>query len=288
MKNRGKILPGETVRTLFAFNSNATVGAVTEAWELSTIPRANIALDGDRDQGVNTTYDKKSLNEKANKLHPLLLSALTASSQIFQGQRSPVEYDMLTPLQICIRGHTKEIDENFFNRQKTADQIHHEIEKEDIHDSKQLISRRIREPVKMHHIRHRKIKLFEKINAELFESLSGERGLGIPLLVTIDRMNLFESICDRVCEELPRAQSELSIIQKNESLLIDNNTDSAQLIPDEELGTVLVNRNPKELKRMFLELFPERKIVRSIGIRRYRSLRKNLYRICLGIRGLLS
>ena len=270
MKSKGKILPGETVRTLFVFNNNCTVGAVTEAWELNTIPRANIAMDGDRDgdRGGNSDGDrggKNSVNSKANKLHPLLLSALTASTQVFQESRKPAEYDMLTPLQICIRGHIKEIDDTIFSRQNTINKIQADILNVDINDSKQLISRRIREPIKIQHIKARKIKIFEKINSELFETLGGTYVTAMPLVITVERMKLFENICDQVYIELPEARNKLFEIENKAKDLFQNipqkNVPQTKNVPV-DLKDILINRNPKELKRMFLELFPERKIVR--------------------------
>lgn len=45
MKSKGVILPGEVVRTLFNFSSRGAGGVVCGVWALSTVPRANIAID---------------------------------------------------------------------------------------------------------------------------------------------------------------------------------------------------------------------------------------------------
>ena len=45
MKAKGIILPGEVVRTLFNFSSRGAGGVVCGVWALSTVPRANIAVD---------------------------------------------------------------------------------------------------------------------------------------------------------------------------------------------------------------------------------------------------
>ena len=43
-KKRGKILPGEVVRTVFVFTPKG-VGCESGSWVLTTLPRANIAID---------------------------------------------------------------------------------------------------------------------------------------------------------------------------------------------------------------------------------------------------
>ena len=259
VKNKGKILPGEVVSTLFVFNSNAIVGAVSESWLLNTSPNARVAMDP---AGVSNSLlldDKKNLKLG---LHPMLLSALASTTNVFRNQE--FEYDTLTPIRICVRGHIEQTDTTHFGREKTANKLLSDSKKTEINDMKQLLSRRIREPVKLPHIKQRKIKLFEKINAELFQSLGGLYGNNMPLIITEERMDLFERICDRINILLPLAITELDDIRFKESVVFESELfiirDGEGEGIDKETST-LYNKNPRDLKRMFFELFPEKKIV---------------------------
>ena len=170
----------------------------------------------------------------------------------------------LTPIRICVRGHIEQTDTTHFGREKTANKLLSDSKKTEINDKKQLLSRRIREPVKIPHVKQRKIKLFEKINAELFQSLGGLYGNNMPLIITEERMDLFERICDRINILLPLAITELDDIRFKESVVFESELfiirDGEGEGIDKETST-LYNKNPRDLKRMFFELFPEKKIV---------------------------
>ena len=253
-KNKGKVLPGEVVSTLFVFSSNAIVGAVTESWLLNTIPTANVAMDSTA--AVSDSLLENNSNNIQLNFHPMLLSALTATTNAFKKQE--LEYDTLSPIRICIRGHIQEIDSTYFKREKTGNKILFDSKITEINDTKQIISRKIRDPVKVSHIKQRKIKLFERINYALFQQIFGDTyGCVPPLIITKERMDLFENICGRINDFLPKAVIELNDIKFKESLVFEHEL----IIMREEEGISHMNKNSGDLKRMFLELFPEKKIV---------------------------
>lgn len=96
VKTKGIILPGETVNTVFSFHSNATVGALSETWEMETIPRANIAVSP-------AVSQKNKLFQNSFKLKESELANLSKLQSEMSLFMIPVEFDLMTPMTVFIR-----------------------------------------------------------------------------------------------------------------------------------------------------------------------------------------
>jgi hypothetical protein len=181
-----------------------------------------------------------------------------------------------------------EVDISINNRQNILDKINTNVIEADVLDIRQLELRNIRNPVTPGHIADRKIEIFEKVNYSLFKSLGGIYKDGMALIISLERINLFEGICDRLFDLNNDAIKQLSELEKQEAmkdinviyndkndyhseLIIlgnklydnDNNIDSAQS-NNETLTdiskSVKSNKNSRVLKDMKLQIFPERRI----------------------------
>jgi hypothetical protein len=200
--------------------------------------------------------------------------------------RAPVEYDLVTPMQLYIRGHCLEVDISMNNRQSILNVLNTNVIQADIYDIKQLELRKIRNPVTKGQIIDRKIQIFEKINYYLFNSLGGIFKDGMALVLSMERINLFEAICDRLYDLNNDAINYLfKLEEKNDiediNIIYDNKNDNnSELIflgnkfntnennfdlenhgNNENISkSVKSNKIFSVLKDMKLRIFPERRI----------------------------
>jgi hypothetical protein len=315
MKSKGVILPGEVVRTLFNFSSRGAGGVVCGVWALSTVPRANIAIDPEGEHRslschiisshiissyhithsplqpqstlshpilsthilnlhthlslltssrcpvLNAESGPSNANSKhsmAGSLHPKLLSALNAAANMFRPRLQEPEYDTLTPIMVSVRAHSEEV----FNRKIISDDIQKRILCTAENDREALEKRKLRDAVDTEIIDERKVKLFEATNTELFKSLGGKYGYGMSVTVSTDRINSFESVCDRLVECSAQAVSKVEEIRAMNEAIFGISTDFDTL--ESSIKFAETNRDKKILQKMTRTIFPERRIVSTV------------------------
>jgi hypothetical protein len=197
----------------------------------------------------------------AGTLHPKLLSALNATANMFRPRLQEPEYDTLTPIVLCVRAHTEELDDSLFNRKIIIDEIQKSIICTAENDRKALEKRKVRDAVDVKVVNERKVMLFEATNTELLKSLGGKYGYGMSVMVNTDRINSFESVCDRLVECSVLAVKKVEEIRAmNENLFglrIDFDTTGSSIRFSQ------TNRDKKILQKMTRKIFPERRIVSS-------------------------
>jgi hypothetical protein len=226
------------------------------------------------------------------------------SNNLIPDVRANVEYDLVTPMQLYIRGHCMEVDISINNRQNVLNEINTNVIEADILDTKQLELRKIRNPVTQGHVVDRKIIIFEKINYLLFKSLGGIYKDGMALIISMERINLFEDMCDRLSYLNNDAINHLSELEKqdamkyininyndehdyNSELIIlgnklddnESNIDSFQSnneILSDMSKSVKSNKNFRVLKDMKLRIFPERRIETFDEV-----IKVNVFYLCL-------
>lgn len=323
MKSKGVILPGEVVRTLFNFSSRGAGGVVCGVWALSTVPRANIAIDPEGEHRslishliklyhhtishtvssslnppcpiksrpilsshilnlhthlsplplltssrcpvLNAESGPSNANSKhsmAGSLHPKLLSALNAAANMFRPRLQEPEYDTLTPIMVSVRAHSEEVDDSLFNRKIISDDIQKRILRTAENDREALEKRKLRDAVDMEIIDERKVKLFEATNTELFKSLGGKYGYGMSVTVSTDRIDSFESVCDRLVECSAQAVSKVEEIRAMNEAIFGISTDFDTL--ESSIKFAETNRDKKILQKMTRTIFPERRIVSTV------------------------
>jgi hypothetical protein len=195
----------------------------------------------------------------AGTLHPKLLSALNATANMFRPRLQEPEYDTLTPIMLCVRAHTEELDDSLFNRKIISDNIQKSIMCTAENDRKELEKRKLRDAVDVRIINERKVKLFETTNSELFKSLGGKYGYGMSVTVSTDRINSFESVCDRLVECSVLAVTKVEEIRSMNEVLFGIRLDFDTL--ESSIKFSETNRDKKILQKMTRIIFPERRIV---------------------------
>lgn len=198
----------------------------------------------------------------AGSLHPKLLSALNAAANMFRPRLQEPEYDTLTPIMVSVRAHSEEVDDSLFNRKIISDDIQKRILCTAENDREALEKRKLRDAVDMEIIDERKVKLFEATNTELFKSLGGKYGYGMSVTVSTDRINSFESVCDRLVECSAQAVSKVEEIRAMNEAIFGISTDFDTF--ESSIKFAETNRDKKILQKMTRTIFPERRIVSTV------------------------
>lgn len=200
---------------------------------------------------------ESSLNKGPNTLLPALLTALAATTKAFQSNE-PV-YDTLTPIHVWIRAYVTEPSGPLLSGQILEKKIANAILSTTENDAKILSERKIRKSVDIGEIEQRKIRLFMKINTNLFETFyDGARN---KMIITMNKIESFRSLSSRVMDSLSEAFKKLKKLNDIKNMItirIDQNNDCNV----EYKRYLLRNKmNKKATQQLVHRIFPEREIV---------------------------
>ena len=202
---------------------------------------------------------ESSLDKGPNTLPPALLTALAATTKAFQSHE-PV-YDTLTPIHVWIRAYVTESSGPLLSGQILEKKIANTILSTSENDAKIISERKLRESVDIGEIEQRKIRLFTKINTNLFEAFYNGEYPRNKMIVTMNKIESFKSLSVRVMESLSEALKklkELNDIKNMKTNIIDQTNDCNVEYKKFSLEKKM---NKKATHQLVHKIFPEREIV---------------------------
>jgi hypothetical protein len=268
VKRTGRILPGETIHTLFSFCSKGFSGSVTESWILETTPRAYVYLKA---------TPVSLLTHTPQRRQSISQMSLMQRRQSFSTAQKPPDsvYTSMSPIKVNMNGHAIDIDESTSKRDAVTGLIDRLTVQSLLADEVARCLSRVRDPVRPAHITERKRKLFEAINASLLKAVGGVMGCTAPLYVTPPRLLEFEELCQKAMafsHEVTRNLYQLRCEQIGHFGSYFDPAAESQESKDPfslsaMLADILSSTEAKRLAECKTFLFPEKNIVSS----RYRT-----------------
>jgi hypothetical protein len=202
---------------------------------------------------------ESSLNKGPNTLPPALLTALAATTKAFQSYE-PV-YDTLTPIHVWIRAYVTEPSGPLLTGQILEKKIANAILSTSENDAKVISERKLRKSVDIGEIEQRKIRLFMKINTNLFATFYNGEYPRNKMIITMNKIESFRSLNLRVVDSLTKAFKKLKKLNDIENMI----TNKFNHINDCDVEyKKYLNRNKiikKATQQLVHKIFPEREIV---------------------------
>jgi hypothetical protein len=202
---------------------------------------------------------ESSLNKGPSTLPPALLTALAATTKAFQSYE-PI-YDTLTPIHAWIRAYVTEPSGPLLTSQILEKKIANAILSTTENDAKVISERKLRKSVDISEIEQRKIRLFMKINTNVFQTFYDGEYPRNKMIITINKIESFKSLSLRVMDSLTTAfkkSKKLNVIEN----LITNKFNQINDCDVEYKKHLLQNKmNKKARQQLVQKIFPEREIV---------------------------
>lgn len=158
LKDIGEILPGETVKSIFNFESSSGPGMVQENWTLTFTPDDTQIL----------------INSKSSDQSP----------------QSPSKN--IGTVSMKFTGFSTTVDETAFRRDNLAHGFDIQSNSTIMRDILYECIRRVRTPLRHDELNSRKINLFSNINNYLLQTIFTNGNMSNNIYLTIDRFNLFQ------------------------------------------------------------------------------------------------
>jgi hypothetical protein len=202
---------------------------------------------------------ESSLNKGPNILPPALLTALAATTKAFQCHE-PV-YDTLTPIHVWIRAYVTEPSGPLLTGQILEKKIANAILSTTENDAKVISERNLRKAVDIGEIEQWKIRLFMKINTNLFETFYNGEYPRNKMIITMNKIESFKSLSLRVMDSLTKAFKKLKKLSDIENM-IKTKLNQINDCNVEYRKYLLRNKNSKKATQQLVrKIFPEREIV---------------------------